>query len=92
MNKLILLITILILSTACKEGTKDQPETTKPMTEAAILAKAKEIHKNVMTLDTHCDINVKNFTDSINYTQKLTSQVNLPKMQEGGLDVPWFIV
>lgn len=92
MNKSILLITILILSIACKEGTTDQPEITTPMTEAAILAKAKEIHKNVMTLDTHCDINVKNFTDSINYTQKLTSQVNLPKMQEGGLDVPWFIV
>ncbi|MFC4633371.1 dipeptidase [Dokdonia ponticola] len=92
MNKSIILIAILILSIACKEGTTEQPETTTPMTEADILAKAKEIHKNVMTLDTHCDINVKNFTDSINYTQKLTSQVNLPKMQEGGLDVPWFIV
>lgn len=67
-------------------------QTETPMTEDQILAKAKEIHQNVMTLDTHCDINVKNFTDSINYTQKLTSQVNLPKMQEGGLDVPWFIV
>ena len=92
MNKSIILVAILILSIACKEGTTEQPETTAPMTEAEILAKAKEIHKNVMTLDTHCDINVKNFTDSINYTQKLTSQVNLPKMQEGGLDVPWFIV
>ena len=83
---------ILLLSIACKEGNTEQPETTAPMTEAEILTKAKEIHKNVMTLDTHCDINVKNFTDSINYTQKLTSQVNLPKMNEGGLDVPWFIV
>lgn len=92
MNKSIILAAILILSIACKESTTEQPETKTPMTEAEILAKAKEIHKNVMTLDTHCDINVKNFTDSINYTQKLTSQVNLPKMQEGGLDVPWFIV
>ncbi|SNR71631.1 membrane dipeptidase [Dokdonia pacifica] len=83
---------ILLLSIACKESNTEQPETTTPMTEAEILTKAKEIHKNVMTLDTHCDINVKNFTDSINYTQKLTSQVNLPKMNEGGLDVPWFIV
>ncbi|WP_299209969.1 dipeptidase [uncultured Dokdonia sp.] len=92
MNKSIILVAILLLSIACKEGTPEQIETTTVMTEAEILAKAKEIHKNVMTLDTHCDINVKNFTDSINYTQKLTSQVNLPKMQEGGLDVPWFIV
>lgn len=94
MYKSIIFIAILILSISCKEESKTQPETETPtpMTEADILAKAKEIHENVMTLDTHCDINVKNFTDSINYTQKLTSQVNLPKMQEGGLDVPWFIV
>ena len=79
-----------IFLTSCKEA--ETTETTEKMTESQILAKAKEIHKNVMTLDTHCDINVKNFTDSINYTQRLSSQVNLPKMIEGGLDVPWFIV
>lgn len=45
-----------------------------------------------MTVDTHVDINVKNFTDSVNYTQRLSTQVNLPKMEEGGLDVAWFIV
>lgn len=71
---------------------KPAEKTENNMTESQIIAKAKEIHKNVMTLDTHCDINVRNFTDSINYTQRLTSQVNLPKMIEGGLDVPWFIV
>ncbi len=92
MNKSIILIAIFVLSIACKEKSNISSETSTSMTEAQVLAKAKEIHKNVMTLDTHCDINVKNFTDSINYTQKLTSQVNLPKMQEGGLDVPWFIV
>lgn len=57
-----------------------------------LLSRAKEIHKRVMTLDTHVDINVSNFTDSINYTQKLTNQVNLPNMDEGGLDVAFFIV
>ena len=46
----------------------------------------------MITIDTHDDINIKNFTDSINYTQRLESQVNLPKMKEGGLDVAWFIV
>ncbi len=54
--------------------------------------KAKEIHERVITLDTHCDINIKNFTDSINYTQDLENQVTLPKMVAGGLDVAWFIV
>lgn len=53
---------------------------------------AQRIHQKVVTIDTHADINVKNFTDSINYTQNLDTQVNLPKMEEGGLDVAWFIV
>src|SRR5690606_35764917 len=50
------------------------------------------IHDSVITIDTHDDINIKNFTDSINYTQRLDTQVNLPKMEEGGLDVAWLIV
>lgn len=62
------------------------------MTEEELLAMAKHIHERVITLDTHCDINVSNFTDSINYTQDLQTQVTLPKMEAGGLDVAWFIV
>jgi membrane dipeptidase len=54
--------------------------------------KIKEIHEKIITIDTHDDINVKNFTDSINYTQRLSTQVNIPKMEEGGLDVAWLIV
>ena len=77
---------IVLLSVSCKE----QEE--KPMSEEDLIAKAKDIHKRVITLDTHCDINVNNFTDSINYTQELDNQVNLPKMKKGGLDVAWFIV
>jgi microsomal dipeptidase-like Zn-dependent dipeptidase len=57
-----------------------------------IINKAIEIHKKVLTIDTHNDINVKNFTNSINYTQNLSNQVNLPKMKKGGLDVSWMIV
>ena len=69
---------------SCAEKTKNVQETT--------LEKAKRIHKKVITIDTHNDINVNNFTDSINYTQRLETQVNLPKMEEGGLDVTWLIV
>ncbi len=54
--------------------------------------KASQIHEEVITIDTHIDINVANFTDSINYTQRLDNQVNLPKLKEGGLDVSWLIV
>jgi len=62
------------------------------MNEEQLIAKAKAIHDRVITLDTHNDINIDNFTDSINYTQELDNQVNLPKMKKGGLDVSWFIV
>ncbi len=55
-------------------------------------ALAASVHKAVITVDTHCDIDVLDFTDSVNYTQRLSTQVNLPKMEEGGLDVAWFIV
>ena len=61
-------------------------------TEESLTERAARIHEKVVTIDTHADINVANFTDSINYTQKLHTQVNLPKMEEGGLDVAWFIV
>lgn len=54
--------------------------------------KAKRIHEKVITIDTHNDINVHNFTSETNYTQELDTQVNLPKMEEGGVDVSWLIV
>lgn len=46
----------------------------------------------IITIDTHDDINVLNFTDSLNYTMNTDSQVNLPNMIAGGLDVAWFVV
>lgn len=61
-------------------------------TNETILEKAKRIHENVIIIDTHCDINTDNFTRNRNYTQDTPSQVNLPKMDAGGLDVAWFIV
>lgn len=60
--------------------------------EEKLIAKAKKIHEEVITLDTHVDINTANFTEKINYTQTLNTQVDLPKMKQGGLDVAWLIV
>jgi membrane dipeptidase len=61
-------------------------------TDAVLVAKARAIHERVITLDTHNDIEPAYFTATCNYTQRLTTQVNLPKMQEGGLDVSFMIV
>jgi len=59
---------------------------------AALIAKAKGIHERVITLDTHNDIEPSNFTADCNYTMRLSTQVNLPKMAEGGMDVSFMIV
>ena len=61
-------------------------------TEAQLLEIARGIHQRVITLDTHADINTSNFTAANNYTSDIDTQVNLPKMEQGGLDVAWFIV
>jgi membrane dipeptidase len=56
-----------------------------------LIAKARAIHRRVVTIDTHNDINPAYFTAICSYTQRLTTQVNLPKMEEGGLDVSFMI-
>ncbi|MUP45750.1 membrane dipeptidase [Gramella sp. BOM4] len=66
--------------------------TLSAQTDEDLVEKARRIHDKVITIDTHNDINVKNFTEETNYTSNLETQVNLPKMEEGGLDVTWLIV
>ncbi len=60
--------------------------------EISLKKRAIEIHESVMTVDTHVDIDVENFVGVRNYSQNLDTQVNLPKMEKGGLDVSWLIV
>jgi len=74
---------------ACGGG---EPAADAPETEAQLVERARGIHERVITLDTHHDINPSNFTAEQNYTTDLGNQVNLPKMEAGGLDVSWMIV
>lgn len=60
--------------------------------DADLIDQARRIHERVITLDTHNDINPNNFTADRNYTMDLPTQVNLPKMEAGGLDVSWMVV
>ena len=98
--KAALLCSALFLS-ACDSGNQssenatgaEEAATEQGMeSEAAMIARAMEIHERVITLDTHDDIDRANFTDELNYTMDTPSQVNLPKMEAGGLDVAFFIV
>ena len=86
MKKIALLSCLTIAFLACNSNQ------TNNSAEEKLIQKAQRIHLQVTTLDTHDDINVKFFTDSLNYSQNTNTQVNLPKMEHGALDVAWFIV
>ena len=61
--------------------------------DSALVAKARAIHDRVIALDTHVDIDPRHFTTGHpNYTDRLDTQVNLPKMFEGGLDAVFFSI
>jgi membrane dipeptidase len=83
MKKIFALLSVLLFINCI-----DKP----PQKEVALQQRAQLIHLKTTTLDTHNDIDVKNFTDSLNYSQNTDTQVNLPKMQAGALDVSWLIV
>jgi microsomal dipeptidase-like Zn-dependent dipeptidase len=86
MKKITLLSYLTLAFLACNSNQ------TNNRAEEKLIQKAQRIHLQVTTLDTHDDINVKFFTDSLNYFQNTNTQVNLPKMEQGALDVAWFIV
>src|SRR5262245_7355525 len=44
--------------------------------DQALVARARAIHDRVITLDTHDDIDPRDFTKARNYTQRLDNQVN----------------
>ena len=63
------------------------------LSDAELTAKAQAIHRRTLTLDTHVDISPANFqTGRPNYGQRLGSQVDLTKMEAGGLDAVFFSI
>src|SRR5262247_1392472 len=60
--------------------------------QSDLVARARAIHQRIITLDTHNDIDPRNFTTDCNYTMRLTTQINIPKMIDGGMDVSFMIV
>lgn len=57
-----------------------------------LVARAREIHDRVLTLDTHVDIPFNYATEEVDPGERGRYQVDLPKMREGGLDAAFFIV
>ncbi len=82
-------LTLLLLSAGCA-----RTGAVLPPPDASTIARARGIHERVLTIDTHVDINPANFRgDTLNYATKLPrTQVDLVKMEEGGLDGAFLIV
>lgn len=87
-----LIISALCAGAVFTSSSYATPPAAKVSAEQALIEKAKGIHKRVLTLDTHADIDINNFAFSRNYSQDLENQVTLPKMINGGLDAAFFIV
>ena len=62
------------------------------MSDEEIRALAAEIHTRVLTIDTHNDIPFNFATDEVDPGVRGDRQVDIPKMEEGELDVGFFVV
>ncbi len=80
---------LMLLASACTAS-----ETSPPASEdeETLRARALGIHQRVMTLDTHVDIPFNFGAPEADPGVRGGSQVDLPKMREGGLDSAFFIV
>ncbi len=58
----------------------------------SLMAEARAIHERVITMDTHVDIDPDDFLPGQpNYLTGLEdTQVDIPKLEQGGLDAVWF--
>ena len=88
MPKLLQMVAAMVVLTTIQISAQTVPSST----EAALIAKARAIHDRVIKIDTHNDIDPRHFTSECNYTMRLTTQVNLPKINEGDMDVSFLIV
>lgn len=87
MVRICTLIIAVCLVAAC-----GAPSESPEMTEDELVAKARGIHDRVLTIDTHDDIPFNFATEEVDPGKRGGRQVDLPKMEEGGLDAGFFIV
>ena len=90
--KFLPILVLTALFSCGNETNSDSENELAAESEQELIERAKIIHDQTITLDTHADINSQNFTLDVNYTMNLDTQVNLVKMEAGKLDAAWFIV
>ncbi len=91
MLTLILFLSVLVLTFSGCAPTEEEtpPASSAPAGEEET---ARGIHDRVLALDTHVDIPFNYATPEADPGKRGESQVDLPKMEEGGLDAAFFIV
>ncbi|HEY6364187.1 MAG TPA: dipeptidase [Candidatus Binatia bacterium] len=82
----------LVIAMAVAAGTRSSTLAQTSPAEDILVKKARAIHDKVITLDTHIDFSPADLTGERNYTQRLETQFNLPKMIDGGLDALFFSI
>jgi membrane dipeptidase len=80
-----------LLAVACASS-GGAPQAAPASADPELEARAREIHRRVITIDTHDDIPFNFATPEMNACQRVDRQVDVPKMRAGGLDVAFFIV
>ncbi|HET9685275.1 MAG TPA: membrane dipeptidase, partial [Gemmatimonadaceae bacterium] len=81
------------LACATNPAPSTTPASASASIDAAFMARARALHERLLTIDTHVDIDPENFqVGTLNYAQRLTTQVDLTKMEQGGLDAIFFSI
>ncbi|GAB3104244.1 membrane dipeptidase [Aestuariicella hydrocarbonica] len=84
-------LALCVLTTVLAGCSPDTAETAQaPAAQAS--DSVETLHQRLLTMDTHVDLDVSNFTRKQNYTQDLKTQVDLAKLARGGLDAIWFSI
>jgi membrane dipeptidase len=73
-------------------GTDSSTVAYTPGIDEACANRARAIHDRVIILDSHIDFEPANLVGERNYTDRLDTQFNLPKMIAGGLDALFFSI
>ena len=89
MYRSIISILLGFIAVVCVSCAQTDP---REMSEDELVAYARSIHERVITIDTHIDIPSQYATDEVDPGVRGRYQVDIPKMQEGGLNTGFFVV
>jgi membrane dipeptidase len=77
---------------ACTPQTPPESAQETPEPQLSLEDRARQIHDNIIVLDTHIDIPPEFGTEAVDPGELGPFQVDLPKMEQGGLNTGFFIV